>query len=108
MTHLALKPIFVFGLFVVLVGLFVLSASISGYGNGLNYGFGPGGCCGAGDGPSEDEIEEQASDYYITKTGETDFTVSVEDYGCHQEASIIKDGETVMKLSIRDGRVSEI
>lgn len=64
------------------------------------------GCCGSGD--SDESPEEQASAYYIEKTGDTDFEVVIEDQGCHSEAKIIKDGQVVMELSINGGQVTEI
>jgi hypothetical protein len=71
--------------------------------------YGRGGCCGFGSN-SPEETERLAADYYISKTGDSanEFSVKVEDFGCHQEAEIIKDGRIVMELSISGDNVSEI
>ena len=53
-------------------------------------------------------IEELASRYYSDTYGDNDFTVKVQDYGCHQEAYILKGGQPVKKLSISGGNVYEV
>lgn len=76
-------------------------------GSGASGGCGSGGGCGSsgGSGLSPTEL---ASNYYIQQTGDTDFTVKINDFGCHQEAEIIKNGVVIMELSISGGEVSEI
>ena len=64
--------------------------------------------CGCGSGGSAEENELLARNYYIDQTGDSDIEVTVEDFGCHQEATILKNGQEVMKLSISGGEVSEV
>jgi len=86
-------------------------------------GKGPGGCGGCGrsagtagttqdtqglQGSSAKAAEDLAYRYYSETYGEKDFTVKVQDFGCHQEAYIIKDGNPVKKLSISGGNVYEV
>jgi hypothetical protein len=88
-----------------------------GSGPGESYGGcpasgGPGGCCGrgrGGPGAATDikAIESLASRYYAETYGDKEFTVEVRDYGCHQEAYIIKNGNAVKRLSISEGNVYE-
>jgi hypothetical protein len=79
----------------------------SGGGGGCSSGLS---CCsGDDDDASYAETEQLAADYYVSKTGDTgNFTVSVEDFGCHREAKIIKDDKVVMELTISGGTISEI
>ncbi len=86
-----------------------------GYGGGYGSGGcpasgGPGGCCARGPGAATDikAIERLASRYYAETYGDKEFTVEVRDYGCHQEAYIIKNGAAVKRLSISGGNVYEI
>ena len=74
--------------------------------SGCGMSGGKGGCCGSGS--SAQSPEELASAYYIEKTGDSDFTVTIEDFGCHQEAKIVKDGIVVMELQVSGGQVTEI
>lgn len=83
-------------------------------------GSGPGGCGGCGrqgaaPGPGGETqgnnlkaIEELAAKYYIDTYGDKDFEVKVQDYGCHQEAYILKGGKAIKKLSISGGSVYEV
>jgi len=92
---------------------------------GTGNGFGPGsgycrsrggGCCGRGAGaqgaatdPAVIEgIRKTAAEYYSGKYNDKDFTVEVKDFGCHQEAYIIKGGSEIKRLSISNGNVNEI
>lgn len=82
-------------------------------------GAGRGGCSGCGR-PGADAqvtgqqvtdlkaIEDLAAKYYSETYGDTDFKVQVQDFGCHQEAYIIKDGQPVKRLSISGGNVYEV
>ena len=117
--------IFLIGIGVVLAGAFGLSLVANYYegddgfnldgkgcgtdGCGGSGGGGGGSCCSSG-GTSTAETRELASDYYISQTGDnvTDFTVTIDDLGCHKEARIIKDGAVVMKLTVSGGKVTEI
>lgn len=69
---------------------------------------GPGGGCGSGSGPVDIKaLERSVAEAYARATGEEGFQVSVKDFGCHQEAEIIKDGKTVKRLAISGGRLYE-
>lgn len=63
-------------------------------------------CCGTSEGSAAPE--EAASAYYYDLTGDDDFQVEIEDFGCHYEAKILKDGIIVMELRIEGGQVTEI
>jgi len=88
------------------------------YGGCRGAGPGRGGCggCGRAAGPGQQgtqssgikAAEELAYKYYSETYGEKDFTVEVQDFGCHQEAYIIKGGQPVRKLSISGGSVYEV
>ena len=91
------------------------------YGGCRGAGPGSGGCggCGRATGPGQQGAqgdrssglkasEDLAYKYYSETYGEKDFTVEVQDFGCHQEAYIIKDGQPVKKLSISGGNVYEV
>lgn len=69
-----------------------------------------GGCCGAG-GDSASQIsllEKEIYRVYAAKLGDPGITVKVKDYGCHQEAEILKGGVVVKRLSISGGNVTEL
>ena len=66
-----------------------------------------GGALGAGQGVDLEPIRQAAADYYINKYGDTAITAEAKDFGCHQEAYILKDGFTIMKLSVNGNRVYE-
>jgi hypothetical protein len=80
---------------------------------------GPGGGCGGsccrtpgqsqgqGERSNVDIARELAISYYSSTYGDTAFEVDVRDFGCHQEAYIIKDGKQVKLLSISGGNVYE-
>jgi hypothetical protein len=66
-------------------------------------------CCGSGaQDTSIEGIQKQAANYYMNMYRDRDFSVTVKDFGCHQEAYIIKNGNTVKTLSISGGKVYEI
>lgn len=81
-------------------------------------GGGRGGCggCGRATGPGQQgtqgsglkAAEDLAAKYYSQTYGDKDFTVKVQDFGCHQEAYILKNGQPVKRLSISGGNVYEI
>jgi len=85
------------------------------YGN-QGYGYGPGGCNGncslqAGPGGAQgidlEAVKKLAADYYTSTYKDTGFEVEVKDYGCHQEAYIIKNGTQVKRLTVSGGNVYE-
>jgi hypothetical protein len=68
-------------------------------------------CCNKRSGQSSSPAQEAqrlASVYYTQVYGDRDFTVEVEDFGCHQEATILKNGKFVKLLSISNGDVREV
>ncbi|MBI4743444.1 MAG: hypothetical protein HY776_01225 [Actinobacteria bacterium] len=72
-----------------------------------------GGCCGGGSAaatnPAElQKIEAAALDFYATKYGDRNVTVKSQDFGCHIQCNIYKDGELVKELSYRNNQFSEI
>jgi len=84
-----------------------------GYQQGAYYGYGPGGCNGGcaiqgAQGTDLEALKKLAADYYTTTYNETGFEVEVKDFGCHQEAYIIKNGEQVKRLSISGGNIYEV
>jgi hypothetical protein len=103
-----MKSLIVWAILLILFasGYYVLASQVN---NGNYMGSFGGGCCGSSSN-SADETEQLAADYYMSKTGANanDFSIKINDYGCHQEAEIIQDGKIVMELSISGGTVSEI
>jgi len=90
-------------------------ATAAGYGYG--YGScpasgGSGSCCNNGYGGTSakdlEAVKDLAAKYYSSTYGGTDFSVEVKDFGCHQEAYVVKEGEVLKRLSISGGRVSEV
>jgi hypothetical protein len=71
-----------------------------------------GSCCGGpGRGGARTDlkaIEKAAMGYYADKYGDRDVTVQVKDFGCHQEAYILKNGAMVKRLSVSNGSIYEI
>ena len=57
-----------------------------------------GSCCAVGGADSSVDVESAALAYYANTYGDSDVTVKVNDYGCHQEIEVIKDGNIVMTL----------
>lgn len=79
------------------------------------FGGGGGGCCGSGGGAvaglSNAELEVLGLQYYFENTGDVDVdsvTAQVQDFGCHQEIYIYKDGQQVMRVGYGNGQVYEI
>jgi len=56
---------------------------------------------------SVDQSRERIAEYYAEKLGGP-VTVEIKDFGCHQEAEVLKDGKLVKRLSISGGAVNEI
>lgn len=71
-----------------------------------------GGCCGgsaAASNPADlKKIEAAALDFYTAKYGDKDVTVKSENFGCHIQCNIYKDGKLVKELSYRNNQFSEI
>ena len=67
-----------------------------------------GSCCAVGGADSSvDDVESAALAYYANTYGDSDVTIKVNDYGCHQEIEVIKDGNVVMMLGY-NGEVYEL
>lgn len=67
-----------------------------------------GGCCATGDaGSSLDAVENAALAYYADTYGDSDVSIKVNDYGCHQEIEVIKDGNVIMMLGYSNGEIYE-
>ena len=70
-----------------------------------------GSCCGVESSSTDvtgELLQRQGLAYYATSTGDTAGEAVVEDYGCHQEIFIYKDGELVMRLAYAGGNLFEI
>ena len=69
-----------------------------------------GSCCRLGTAPAftREQLEAQGLSYYNARSGETATAATVQDYGCHQEVYIYKDGALVMRLYHVKGRLFEI
>lgn len=67
-----------------------------------------GGCCATGDaGSSLDAVENAALAYYVDTYGDSDVSIKVNDYGCHQEIEVIKDDNVIMMLGY-NGEIYEL
>jgi hypothetical protein len=96
------------------------SASVSGCGlNGsgcassAGCGDTSGGCGTAGLNPAEakartEQIVTYLTDYYTAEMGYKSVQVTIEDFGCHQEATVTQDGQLVDRLSISGNRITKI
>ena len=72
-----------------------------------------GGCGGEAVEPSEakaraDQIVAYLQDYYTSKMGYESVQVKVDDFGCHQEATVSSGSEVVDRLSISGTRITRI
>ncbi|MDW7650906.1 MAG: hypothetical protein SCK29_04480 [Bacillota bacterium] len=75
------------------------------------YSAGGGSCCGSGGGGatlSDTELRQIGLEYYVANYNDTDVEAIVEDFGCHQEIHIYKDGELVKRIGYGNGQVYEI
>ena len=68
-----------------------------------------GSCCSSGGAESSlDTLENAALAYYVSEYGDSDVTIKVNDYGCHQEMEVIKNGNIIMTLGYSNGEVYEV
>ncbi|HZD58933.1 MAG TPA: hypothetical protein VE439_00570 [Anaerolineae bacterium] len=77
-------------------------------------------CCGTGtygqaasgggqvDASDPKQIEKAAIEWYAQKTGDRDVTAEVQDFGCHQQITIKKDGKAVSEISFRNGQFQSL
>jgi hypothetical protein len=84
------------------------SGGCSSSGCGVSAGRGSSCCSGSGTSLSLDQVKAGVLKYYAAKYGDSDVTVEVKDYGCHQEAEIIKAGAVLKRLSINGNNIAEI
>ncbi|EEG78190.1 hypothetical protein [Dethiobacter alkaliphilus] len=78
---------------------------------------GGGGCCGGGAGggaavggapANAAELEQLGLNFYFEQTGDEDvdsLRVDVQEFGCHQEIFIYKDGQQVMRIGHSRGQL---
>jgi hypothetical protein len=87
----------------------------SGCGAGGSTACGSAGSSGCG-APVDPEVAKQRVKsiqgylfaYFSETLNDQSITVEVEDFGCHQEASILQDGKVIKRLSISGNSISEI
>lgn len=85
----------------------------SGCGSSAGCGDTSGGCGTAGLNPTEakartEQIVAYLTDYYTTEMGYKTVKITIEDFGCHQEATVTQDGQLVDRLSISGTRITKI
>jgi hypothetical protein len=87
----------------------------SGCGGGASAGCGgaSGGCGGEAVNPTEarariDQITAYLQGYYTNKMGYKDVQIKVDDFGCHQEATVSSAGQVVDRLSVSGNRITKI
>lgn len=99
----------------VLIALIALVA-VMGINNYIDAraGSGAGGCggCGAASGAvatlSNEELERIGLEFYVESSGDTEIAnvqARVQDFGCHQEIYIYKDGRRVMRIGFASGQL---
>ncbi len=89
-------------------------SSGAGQGSGCGGG-GAGGCRGGGPGADTqadpqtiNAIKQAVSDYYLERFRDTDFEVEIKDFGCHQEAYVVKGDNKIMSFSVSGNSITEI
>jgi len=87
----------------------------SGCGSGASAGCGgaSGGCGGETLNPTEakvrtDQITAYLVDYYTNKRGLSEVAVTVESFGCHEEATVTQAGQVVERLNISGSNITKI
>ena len=65
-------------------------------------------CSGNQAGSALDQVRQQALAYYSDQFGEQATEAVVEDYGCHQEILIFRDGEPLRRLAYNNGDFSDL
>ena len=55
-----------------------------------------------------EQIRSFIYNYYSKKLNDQELVVKVEDYGCHQEATVAKGDQVIKRLSISGNNISEI
>ncbi len=78
-------------------------------GAGRSGGCGGSGGCGTSQGPVDVEaLKLQVSEAYSKYSGQSGFDVEIQDFGCHQEATITRQGKRLERISISGNRMSLI
>lgn len=96
---------------IAIVAVMGINNYIFARGNG---GAALGGCGGCGGGgaavsaPSTEELRQQGLEFYVTNYNDTDVEAVVQDFGCHQEVNIYKDGKLIKRLGYSSGQIYEI
>ena len=87
----------------------------SGCGSSASAGCGgaAGGCGGEALNPDEakartDQITAYLQDYYTSKLGYKSVQVKIDDFGCHQEATVSSSGQVVDRLSVSGNTITKI
>ncbi len=66
-----------------------------------------GGCCGGG-AISNKELRQIGLEYYVANYGDVNVEAVVEDFGCHQEIHIYKEGKIIKRIGYASGELYEI
>lgn len=112
-----LKDYFIVGLIAVILvmGFNNYTAARIGRSNSNGYSTsgsasGGGGCCGGGGGGSlsTEQLQQQGLEFYVAKYNDTDVEAQVQDFGCHQEIHIYKNGQLTARISYRGGEFAEL
>ena len=88
-------------------------ASGSCCGSSAGCGGASGGCGGQALNPDEakvrtGQITAYLVDYYTKKKGYENVQVKIEDFGCHQEATVSSDGQVVDRLSVSGNSITKL
>lgn len=78
---------------------------------GYGYQGGGGGCCVGRSGTaalSAEDLQQIGLEYYAANYGDAEVEAVVQDFGCHQEIHIYKDGELIKRIGYADGQVYEL
>lgn len=54
------------------------------------------------------QVEKDAINWYVSQYGDAEVTAEVQDFGCHQEINIVKDGKVVKELRYQNGQFSPL
>lgn len=97
---------------IAIVAVMGINNYVSARGNGGALSSGCGGC-GSGGGAaaaklSTEELRLQALEYYVTTYNDADVEAEVQDFGCHQEIYIYKNGELIKRIGYGSGQMYEI
>lgn len=115
----SMKDYFIVGLIAVIFVMGFNNYTAARVGRSSSYGYstsgsaggGGGGCCGGGAGGaslSTEQLSQQGLEFYVAKYNDTDVEAQVQDFGCHQEIHIYKNGQLVARISYRGGEFAEL